>query len=325
MSRAILWQKEQSGVGLVELLIAMVLALVLTMGIIEVFLGSKQAYRTQDALSRVQENGRFAMEELSRNIRMAGFQGCGNMNTLAPNVIANGFPGGNFWSTNAVRGYQYDGSFDPAYVGTAPGAGTAPSPLDGTDVISIIRVDDCDSYLTNPMGADTDIVEFNAANACDIDIGDPILITDCTSTDLFLVTDIDLVAGKIEHDNTSNSSNRLSKAYGNDARIYKFVQLDYFIQQNNFGELALFKRENGGTPIELVEGVEDLEVAFGEDTGTDFFVDQYSTATAVSDWARISSIRPVLSLRSKDANITLENEPLRQQMTSTIGIRNRLP
>ena len=89
--------------------------------------------------------------------------------------------------------------------------------------------------------------------------------------------------------------------------------------------MALFKRENGGTPQELVEGVEDMEVEYGEDTGTDFFVDEYRDATAVTNWARVSSVRPRVSLRSKDTNITLENGPLRQQMTSTIGIRNRLP
>ena len=54
-------------------------------------------------------------------------------------------------------------------------------------------------------------------------------------------------------------------------------------------------------------------------------VDEYNTATGVADWSRVSSVRPMLSLRSKDANITLDNEPLRQQMTSTIGISNRLP
>ena len=321
---------KQIGIGLVELLIALVLALVLTMGIIEVFLASKQAYKTQDALSRVQENGRFAMEELSRNIRMAGFQGCGNMNTLTPNVVANGFPGGDFWSTNAVLGYEYDGSFDPAYVPTAPGAGTAPSPFSDTgvdtDVISMIRVDDCDAYLNGPMGSDVGDISIDAANACNIEVGDPLLITDCTTTDLFLVTGVTSGGStQIAHGDTSNSTGRLSKPYGGDARIYKFVQVDYFIQQNNFGQLALFKRENGGTPRELVEGVEDIEVEYGEDTGTDFFVDEYRDATAVTDWAKVSSVRPRVSLRSKDANITLDNQPLRQDMTSTIGIRNRLP
>jgi type IV pilus assembly protein PilW len=54
-------------------MVAMVIGLFLVLLIGTLFVGSKQTYRTQDSLARVQENGRFAMEILGRNIREVGY------------------------------------------------------------------------------------------------------------------------------------------------------------------------------------------------------------------------------------------------------------
>jgi type IV pilus assembly protein PilW len=64
--------KIQAGVGLVEIMIALVIGLVLIAGASKIFLDGKQTYRLQDAQSRLQENARFALELLTNDIRMAG-------------------------------------------------------------------------------------------------------------------------------------------------------------------------------------------------------------------------------------------------------------
>jgi len=51
---------RQQGLTLVELMIAMVIGLILIAGVIQIFLSSQQAYRTQESMSRIQESGRFA-------------------------------------------------------------------------------------------------------------------------------------------------------------------------------------------------------------------------------------------------------------------------
>ncbi|MBW2690968.1 MAG: prepilin-type N-terminal cleavage/methylation domain-containing protein, partial [Deltaproteobacteria bacterium] len=63
----------QSGLTLVELLVAMAIGLILLTGIFQVFLGSNSIYRTQDSLSRLQENGRFAIELLTQKVHLAGY------------------------------------------------------------------------------------------------------------------------------------------------------------------------------------------------------------------------------------------------------------
>ena len=67
----------QRGVSLVELMVALVLSLILVAGVGQIYMGSKQTYRTQDGQSRLQENARYALEVLTRDIRSAGYLGCG--------------------------------------------------------------------------------------------------------------------------------------------------------------------------------------------------------------------------------------------------------
>lgn len=65
--------RYQCGLTLVEILVALVISAFLLAGVIQLFLGSKQTYRSHDGLSRIQENGRFALEAMSRDIRAAGY------------------------------------------------------------------------------------------------------------------------------------------------------------------------------------------------------------------------------------------------------------
>lgn len=75
---------RQHGFSMVEILVALLLSLILTTGIIQLFIGSKQTYRFHDALSRLQENGRFAIESMAADIRMAGY--------IAPGPLPLGSP-----------------------------------------------------------------------------------------------------------------------------------------------------------------------------------------------------------------------------------------
>lgn len=65
--------KQQRGLSLVELLIAMALGLLLTVGALQMMLSSQGLYRTTDSLSRIQESGRFALDFLAKDIRMGGY------------------------------------------------------------------------------------------------------------------------------------------------------------------------------------------------------------------------------------------------------------
>ena len=77
---------RQRGMTLVELMVAMLIGVFLMAGLIGLFVNSKQNYRLQENMSRSQENARFAMHFLNRDIRMADFRACG-LDARVPTAI----------------------------------------------------------------------------------------------------------------------------------------------------------------------------------------------------------------------------------------------
>lgn len=80
--------QRQYGFTLVELMIAMVLGLVVVAGVISVFIANKQSYRTNEALSQVQDASRTAYEFMARDIRMAGYGVTCSLGSLPINIIS---------------------------------------------------------------------------------------------------------------------------------------------------------------------------------------------------------------------------------------------
>ena len=110
------------GFTLVELLVALVIGLLLTVLVSQVFVSSKRAYATTDDLSRMQENMRFAHDLLGRTVRMTSYMSApGNMQ-----VSFDSYPGQFDGANAAVAGT--DGtdnnpdSITLRYQGTADGA-----------------------------------------------------------------------------------------------------------------------------------------------------------------------------------------------------------
>lgn len=85
--------------SLIEIMIALVISLFLIAGVIQLFIGSKQTYRSQDALSRIQENGRLAMESMATDIRMAGYVPIG---TVLPAAAVTGTSASILVNGNAI-------------------------------------------------------------------------------------------------------------------------------------------------------------------------------------------------------------------------------
>tara|TARA_R110000764_G_scaffold61741_6_gene131650 strand:- start:12373 stop:13158 length:786 start_codon:yes stop_codon:yes gene_type:complete len=70
------------GFSLVELLIAMALGLMLTLGVLQVFLASKESFVLQQRSAAMQENARFLLGRLAQDIRQAGQFGCLDLGRL---------------------------------------------------------------------------------------------------------------------------------------------------------------------------------------------------------------------------------------------------
>ncbi len=67
-------QLNQDGMTLVELMVALFISLAVVGGILTFASSSKSSYTMQNELGRLQENARFALDTLSRNIGSAGYR-----------------------------------------------------------------------------------------------------------------------------------------------------------------------------------------------------------------------------------------------------------
>ena len=76
------------GFSLVEVMVAITIGLIVLAAVAQIFATSRGTYRLEENLARVQESGRFAVEFLTRDLRMAGYAGCVNINQ-ALNANAN--------------------------------------------------------------------------------------------------------------------------------------------------------------------------------------------------------------------------------------------
>jgi len=76
----------QRGFGLIELLIALALGLILVLGVVQVFVASKQTFMLQRTAASFNEDARYLVGRLSRELRMVGMFGCLDLGRLPASV-----------------------------------------------------------------------------------------------------------------------------------------------------------------------------------------------------------------------------------------------
>mgnify|MGYP000164813571 CR=1 FL=1 len=287
---------HQTGLSMVELLVAMAIQFILLAAMIYVYGGSKQMFTVNEQMARVQENGRHATDALLYDIRMSGYVGCRSMEDITPNIIANSPP--TFVSLS-------DGLtvFDNGAGWTNP---TTLTRVAGTDVITLQSTRGSGVSLTGNMAADNANIQVSS-NPDGLAANDLILISDCSSADLFRATGVSNGASTvtITHANSSNTDNRLSKAYQADAQILSFDSHSYFVAQDAAGEPGLYQYSlNSNSASLLTEGIENLQFMLAEDNDGDQQPDGYVDATAVVNWEAVIGVRVGLLLRSANGVAT---------------------
>jgi len=326
-------QHKQQGMTLIEIMISLLIGVFLIGGILQVFTNTRQTYRMQENLSRMQENGRFAMDFLIKDIRMADYMGClssGLANLTNKLDATDADYDANLHSFTGLNG-----------IGGANGAAGANLALDVPDTITLKGAYDAGINVVEPYMVNTAAnIKVNTSDG--LAIYDVVLISDCSSADIFEITsdpttgsgaEIVVHNGGNVAEGPGNSDQLLSKTYQGDASIYKFQTYIYTVNNN-----ALVKQDLASTN-ELVEGIENMQILYGEDTDEDGAPNYYVPAgTAGLDMNQVVSIRISLLVRSMDDNLTLvpraytyngatttpADRRLRRVFTSTIAVRNRL-
>lgn len=311
---------QQKGLSLVEIMVALTLSLILIAGVGQIYVSSRQTYRIQEALARLQENARFTLEVLGRDVRLAGYLGCSNsasttpvLGTSAPSVV----PGGAV--AVITGGNDNAGSFtdpNPALKSTL-----ATNVIRGTDAITVLFGEFCGGTTTAQINSTAD-PSGSLANNCGITVGTtPVVIADCGSTHIFI---------------PEITPTALSYSYAPGSEVMLYRSYTYYIRMNPGGQPALYRYDNINVSTELVEGVENMQITYGIDTDADQSANQYVTSAGVGNWQQVVSVRFVLTFRTVDDNLTsaartytfngaqVTDNRLSRTYTSTIALRNRL-
>lgn len=335
--------KHSSGFTLIELMVAMALGLIILIGVMNVLLINLQTQRVQEGISRMQESARYVLEEMSINIRNAGYLGCIGDPSLMVNTL-NSSAG--FLSNFSIPLMAYDAT-ETEWSPERPASIVSPDL--GSDILSIRTALDGDIFLTKSM-PNTSAALFATATT-DIVAGDIMIITDCGASAVFQATQYNTNNGSIVHNTGSgdgltppnNATKDLGKRFEPGAHLLKMSLINYYIRESASGDgPALWRQNFSQDPVELAPYVERLHVLLGHDTDTDGVVDVYRAASDANvNWAQIVTVRLALLMRSPqvlpidvDSRIfqmvgedvgPFDDRFARQLFTKTISIRNRLP
>lgn len=304
-------RRSMQGISMVELMIAMVLGLIVLAGLASIFANSSAARAEMERSSRQIENGRFAMELLADDLRMAGFYGELNVRGVAPTTALQDPCSFDpvVWARAISVGIQgYDNGLSPP--GCMP-ANVKP----GTDILVVRRAGTCEAGPGCEAAADG--LPYVQVSKCSPEnVGGP-----GTSTPYKIgirggtIVGQQIVDGIIALPNFNLNNRNCTSTTG----IRRYYVRIYFISTDNgngvniptLKRLDLTGAAFAETP--LVEGIEELNIEYGIDTNNDGNPDFYSadptsfnnlgacgTCNPYSNWSSIVTARVSLLARNVD-------------------------
>lgn len=311
-------RQEQAGLTLMELLVAMALGGFLVLGVVNVFLTTRESSSVESALARVQESGRFAMDILADDLRRAHYTGCNSINRT-PNTLMDPF------TYVGVRGYMRDDG----------GWSSAPDPNDpslakitenaiqdsirpGTDVLNLhVSTHLGDELLAANVLANQTTFSLTGNPDCLLEEGDAIVLSSCLTTDIFWAD----LGGSYTCTDESSTVNVTVDGIKNDltatffpagytieqTSVSKFESVSWYVgdtgrERNGETVYALFRQTLDQQPEEMIEGVEFMQVQYGQRGGssaspTTRFVNADDPNL---DWDEVVSVRVGLLIQNYD-------------------------
>lgn len=338
------------GLSLIELMIALLIGSMLVLGLVQVFGASRSAYQLSEGMARVQENGRFALDFLQRDIRMAGHFGC--VNDQARRLVAGGLR--SHFTANgpldfgfSVRGYDN---------ASPPGVTLNPARRTGTDtiVLRFLRGTGVPVMALDPANGHIDVTASQWNVLTEGGVANPSMfgIADCSFADVFSAASVASAAGRV----TAPASVELglygAHPGGGPAMLYRAEVMVYYVGDGAGGQPSLWRaRINADGSLaseELVEGIENLQFRFGMDQGaatslTGYIASQAGATgvgTSEEAWRRVGQVEigvlavspnPAAAPQAIQVPRVLDVSPTlpadgryRTVYESTIALRNRL-
>lgn len=340
--------RYQAGLSLIELMIAMALSLLLMLGVLQIFLSSKQTYTANSALSRVQESGRFAMDFITYDLRNAGYKGeCfSDVNALTASPTDDRFN-----LNQALKGWDAQTSL-PSWPTNFSTDKTA-----GTDSIVIKHAATSAGVIgTTDIATDATSIAMTSTNSDATSTY--VVISSALGCDMFNSGAITATA--IAKGSSGNAGNFARSYPTTITKILLFQSNQYYIKNGANGSPSLWRtswKNGSASTLEMIEGIHDLQFEYGISTGAaeDRAVTNaaFIKANAVADWNKVAAVKVRLLALGNEPNVAIEdqvydrekglickkgdsactaddsidipNRRLAQVFTSTVSLRNKLP
>lgn len=224
---------------------------------------------------------------------------------------------------------------------------------DAADLIVFRSAEQPLARLADVLQPDGDPVVFTPGGVPAFEEDDIVIVSDCEQAAIFNVTAA-AVAGNettLSHavggaspfengpDVTTPTNDIIpptmsivGRSYGVESKIGRIMSTFFFIaesaQPDNNGDPvnALWQKSGTNAPIELVQGIEDMQILYGIDTTNDNTpnVNQYVDANALGlpVTQTVVAIRVTLTVSSVDTLVENQNQRLQRTFTKTIQLRN---
>lgn len=345
--------RRDSGLSLVELLVALLLGIILLTGVGSLLLSTNKTYVLQDELVRMQENARATLEILTRDIRMTAYTGCPSWVNLGNALVSNKQNG--LWMTH----------FDKGVLGI-PAGESVKSMVDEhaiSESLVVHKLDWDQNVLVASHDADSATVTLKSSH--DFNQGDLLALVsqDCDQVSVF-IANFNTLASKVDYESTPDdglynctrlqkgSFNCMSSQQGegifdhSNSQLMPVSSVAYYIRESN--TIPTLYRKRAGQSISghmlsaeaLVEGIESLRILYGYDSDNDGVVNQYRSSSDIAlyseNWKNVTSVKIEILVRSTreissqvqnyffaGENIKPEDKFIRRTFVTTVEQRNR--
>ena len=299
-------KKLQAGFTLIELLVTMAVSLVILAGVVNVSQSSMISNRALENAAAMQDSARFAVDMMSRDIRMAGFTGCtahdpennGEDSTRAVynkagsfnDQILKGIQGWN--ANNSPNAGMVDNSTARASTNAGPWtssdgnifADSYAQALVSSDLLRLWTVGDGVDLVRTDV--DAGIAPITNTGPGSIELltamstgafanGDVVVFGNCDFRTIAqlcnVTTDVNNTTLTIEDGGSEGCENVVGDEFNTShvgAGVYRFAGISYFVGKRDDHEKTQpsLYRAEDEVVRELVEGVESMQILYGIDT-----------------------------------------------------------
>lgn len=280
-----------NGFTLVELLVAMALGIVLSGTIVNVYLENKRSFMQDEEVARLQENGRFALNMLKREITMAGFFAqIADASKLTTGTVTGDCTSGN-WALSPIDSVDLINNVSTALNTLQGEAWTCLTVADlqaGTDLISVKRSADRATLVDGSLNTG---------------------ITAENDDQWYLRTADDNTSVGWSYVAASGSIPTADKTAGSGVNYWEFYSSIFFIREYSIsagdGVPSLCVRNLVGSSMTsaaslncMVEGIENMQLEIGIDADADGVPERFEASPSSAEMEDAVAVRVYLLVRS---------------------------